>query len=77
MTRSSFFSLAGQVVEVRTNRDGLLADIDGTLSGLRMDNSADADFLIEIYDVDAPTEDFPGTVVFDGDVPEDGRCRMI
>lgn len=47
------------------------------LASLRIENAARPDFHLDIAEADALDETPVGSLVFDGEIPEDGYCRMI
>lgn len=47
------------------------------LASLRVEGSTEADFHLDIVEAEALDETPAGSLVFDGEIPDDGHCRMI
>ncbi|MDX8431849.1 serine kinase [Mesorhizobium abyssinicae] len=77
MTASVSYALNGQVVGISAERAELWRDLDRMLSGLSATEPVDAAFRIDIVETPTLPETPEGTLAFDGEVPEDGHCRMI
>ncbi|PTE10626.1 serine kinase [Mesorhizobium helmanticense] len=71
------YALNGQVVGISAERPDLWRDFDRMLASLRTTASVEPDFLIRIVETQSLAEAPCGSPAFDGEVPEDGRCRMI
>lgn len=76
MTASISYALNGQVVAISAERAELWRDLDRMLSGLCAAEPLDAGFRIDIVETESLSETPDGTLAFDGEVPEDGHCRM-
>ncbi|PDQ17912.1 serine kinase [Mesorhizobium sanjuanii] len=71
------YALNGQIVGISAASPDLWRDFDRMLASLRTTASVEPDFLIRIAETDSLAEGPDGLLAFDGEVPEDGRCRMI
>ncbi|MBZ9680765.1 MULTISPECIES: serine kinase [unclassified Mesorhizobium] len=78
MTRPSvFYDLNGQILGISAERPGLWQDFDGMLGTLRVTGPVEPDFRLEITEADVLDEAPGGSLVFEGEISEDGYCRMI
>ncbi|TGQ86986.1 serine kinase [Mesorhizobium sp. M00.F.Ca.ET.151.01.1.1] len=78
MTRPCvYYDLNGQVLGISAERAELWLDFDRMLAGLRVEGSTEADFRFDIADAEALDETPAGSLVFEGEIPDDGYCRMI
>ncbi|MBZ9739602.1 MULTISPECIES: serine kinase [unclassified Mesorhizobium] len=78
MTRAcAFYDLNGQVLGISAERAELWLDFDRMLASLRIEGSPEADFHLEIAETQALDEMPDGSLVFEGEIPDDGYCRMI
>ncbi|MBZ9669552.1 serine kinase [Mesorhizobium sp. ES1-3] len=78
MTRPcAFYDLNGQVLGISADRAELWRDFDRMLASLRVEGSTEADFHLDIVEAEALDEIPAGSLVFDGEIPDDGYCRMI
>lgn len=73
----AFYDIGGPVLEVRSDRPGDLAGLDTLLGGCRTGTVAQPAFRIEVRETPTLDENPAGAVAFDGEVPVDGRCRLI
>jgi hypothetical protein len=71
------YDLNGQLFGISAERPDLWQDLDRMLASLRIDGSAAPDFHLEIDEVEILDESPEGSLIFDGEIPEDGCCRMI
>jgi hypothetical protein len=74
---SGRFALNGQIVAIVADRAELWRDFDRMLGSLRITEPLEPGFRIRIAEAQSLAEMPDGLLAFDGDVPEDGRCRMI
>jgi len=74
---SLFFDLDGQVVTVNAARAELWPTFDLMLGALRTGRAAEAGFSIDIVETPDLRESPAGKLAFDGEIPEDGHCRLI
>lgn len=72
-----FFDLNGQVVGITATREELWPAFDLMLGTLRVDGPVQPAFRIGIVETEALPESPAGQLAFDGEVPEDGHCRLI
>ncbi|TPM36179.1 serine kinase [Mesorhizobium sp. B2-3-4] len=78
MTRPcAFYDLNGQVLGISAERAALWLDFDRMLASLRIEGPVEPGFRLDIAEVDVLAETPGGSLVFDGEIPEDGYCRMI
>ncbi|MDF3213814.1 serine kinase [Mesorhizobium sp. M7A.F.Ca.CA.001.09.2.1] len=78
MTRpSACYGLNGLILGISAERSELWQDFDRMLGSLRIGEPVAPDFRLEITETDTLDETPNGSLVFDGEVPEDGPCRMI
>ncbi|AMX98498.1 serine kinase [Mesorhizobium ciceri] len=78
MTRpSACYGLNGLILCISAERSELWQDFDRMLGSLRIEEPVAPDFRLEITETDTLDETPNGSLVFDGEVPEDGPCRMI
>lgn len=77
MTFSASYALNGQVVGISAERADLWQDFDRMLGGLRATKPLEPGFRINIVETQSLAETPDGTLAFDGEVPEDGHCRMV
>ncbi|MEI9407181.1 serine kinase [Mesorhizobium salmacidum] len=78
MTRPCvFYDLNGHVLGISADRAELWRDFDRMLASLRVEGSTEADFHLDIVEAEALDETPGGSLVFDGEIPDDGYCRMI
>ena len=71
------YDLEGQVIGVTASRAELWPSFDLMLATLRVTGPATPGFRINIVETSALDESPAGTLAFDGEVPEDGHCRLI
>ncbi|OBQ67663.1 serine kinase [Mesorhizobium erdmanii] len=74
---SACYGLNGQVLGIAADRPELWRDFDRMLGILRIDDAVEPGFRLDIAEMDVLDEDPGGSLVFDGEIPEDGYCRMI
>ncbi|RUX32182.1 serine kinase [Mesorhizobium sp. M7A.F.Ca.US.011.01.1.1] len=78
MTRpSACYGLNGLILGISAERPELWQDFDRMLGSLRIAEPVEPDFRLEIAETVTLDEAPNGSLVFDGEVPEDGHCRMI
>ncbi|UCI07704.1 serine kinase [Mesorhizobium sp. B1-1-8] len=71
------YDLQGQVVAISAARAELWPNFDLMLGTLRVTEPVEPGFRVNIVETPALPEDPQGKLAFDGEVPEDGHCRMI
>jgi hypothetical protein len=71
------YALNGQVIGISAERPDLWQDFDRMLGSLRMADGATPGFQVRIVETAFLPETPGGTLAFDGEVPEDGPCRMF
>jgi hypothetical protein len=71
------YALNGQVIGISAERPDLWQDFDRMLGSLRMADSVVPGFHIRIAETASLSETPGGSLAFDGEVPEDGPCRMF
>ncbi|MDX8477164.1 serine kinase [Mesorhizobium sp. VK24D] len=71
------YDLDGQVIGISASRAELWPSFDLMLGALRVSESVEAGFPVNIVETSALPENPEGKVAFDGDVPLDGHCRLI
>ncbi|MET2829075.1 serine kinase [Mesorhizobium shangrilense] len=71
------YALNGQVIGISAERPDLWLDFDRMLGSLRMAACAEPGFHVRIVETALLQETPGGSFVFDGEVPEDGPCRMF
>jgi hypothetical protein len=76
-TACGCYALNGQIVGISAEHPELWRDFDRMLAGLRMTRPVEPNFLIRIVETLSLAETPEGSLAFDGEVPEDGHCRMI
>ncbi|MGX7876437.1 serine kinase [Mesorhizobium sp. ORM6] len=77
MTRpSACYGLNGQILGISAERPELWQDFDKMLASLRVTGPVEPDFCLDITETDILDEEPDGSLVFDGEIPEDGYCRM-
>jgi hypothetical protein len=74
---SACYALNGQIIGISAERPELWRDFDRMLAGLRIAEPVEPDFRLGITETGTLDETPHGSLVFDGEVPEDGSCRMI
>jgi hypothetical protein len=74
---SACYGLNGQILGISAERPELWQDFDRMLAGLRIAEPVEPGFRLEIIETETLDETPHGSLVFDGEVPEDGCCRMI
>ncbi|TJV44555.1 MAG: serine kinase [Mesorhizobium sp.] len=78
MTMSSAcYGLNGQILGISAERPDLWEDFDRMLGVLRITDPVEPGFRLDITEADVLDEAPGGSLVFDGEIPEDGHCRMI
>ncbi|MFC3327251.1 serine kinase [Mesorhizobium cantuariense] len=78
MTRpSACYGLNGQILGISAERPGLWQDFERMLGSLRIADPVEPDFRLDITETAALDEAANGSLVFDGEIPLDGHCRMI
>ncbi|UVK39146.1 serine kinase [Mesorhizobium sp. AR10] len=71
------YALNGQIVGISAERPELWQDLDRMIGSLRAAGPVEPGFRIRIVQTQSLAETPEGVVAFDGEVPEDGHCRMI
>ncbi|ESY18868.1 serine kinase [Mesorhizobium sp. RSR565B] len=71
------YDLQGQVISISASRADLWPSFDLMLGTLRVSGPAEPGFRIDIVETQELEESPAGKLAFDGDVPEDGHCRLI
>jgi hypothetical protein len=71
------YDLQGQVISISASRADLWPSFDLMLGTLRVSGPVEPDFRIDIVETSELQEAPAGKLAFDGDVPEDGHCRLI
>lgn len=71
-----YYSLAGRILEISAARDQATASFARALNGLEVEPS-EPDFQIELTETELLDDAVAGRIVFDGEVPFDGYCRMF
>ncbi|UCI31364.1 serine kinase [Mesorhizobium sp. B4-1-4] len=71
------YGLNGQVLGISADRPELGRDFDRMLASLRVADSVEPDFRLDIAETDVLEEEPVGSLVFEGEIPEDGYCRMV
>jgi len=71
------YDLRGQVISISASRAELWPGFDLMLGTLRVDEPAEPGFRIAVVETTALQESPAGKLAFDGEVPEDGHCRLI
>ncbi|QPC89307.1 serine kinase [Mesorhizobium sp. INR15] len=71
------YALNGQVLGIYAERADLWQDYDAMLGSLRVTGAAEPDFRINIVETELLDEAPDGSLTFDGEIPEDGHCRML
>jgi hypothetical protein len=71
------YGLNGQVFGISAERPELWQDFDRMLGILRVADLVEPDFHLDIAETEILNETPDGSLVFDGEIPEDGYCRMI
>jgi hypothetical protein len=78
LTRASAcYALNGQIIGITAERSELWRDFDQTLRSLRIADPVEPDFRLDITETQTLDETPEGSPVFEGEIPEDGYCRMI
>ncbi|TPM25660.1 serine kinase [Mesorhizobium sp. B2-3-5] len=78
MTRlSTCYGLNGQILGISADRPELWQDFDRMLGVMRMGAAVEPGFHLDITETDVLEEEPNGSLVFEGEIPEDGYCRMI
>ncbi|QKC80432.1 serine kinase [Mesorhizobium sp. NZP2077] len=78
MTRPSVcYDLNGQVLGISAERPELWQEFDRMLGILRIEDAVEPGFRLDIAETEILDETPDGSLVFDGEIPEDGYCRMI
>lgn len=70
------YGLNGQILGISAERPELWQEFDRMLGILRIEG-VEPDFRLDINDADVLDEAPGGSLVFDGEIPEDGYCRML
>jgi hypothetical protein len=71
------YDLNGQILSVEADRPDLWRDFERMLGILRMARPEKAGFALRIIETEILEESPDGSPIFDGEIPEDGYCRMI
>jgi hypothetical protein len=71
------YALNGQTIGVIAERPDIWLDLDRMLGSLRVTEPIEPGFQIRIAETQSLSETPQGSIVFEGEVPEDGHCRMI
>jgi hypothetical protein len=71
-----YYGLNGQVLGISAERPELWQEFDRMLGILRIEG-VEPDFRLDINEADVLDEAPGGSLVFDGEIPEDGYCRML
>ncbi|MBA1139800.1 phosphoenolpyruvate carboxykinase (ATP) [Mesorhizobium neociceri] len=71
------YDLKGQVISISASRADLWPSFDLMLGTLRMAEPVEPGFRVNIVETSALQELPAGKLAFDGEVPEDGHCRLI
>lgn len=71
------YDLKGQVISISASRADLWPSFDLMLGTLRMAGPVEPGFRVNIVETSALRESPAGKLAFDGEVPEDGHCRLI
>ncbi|TPM99202.1 serine kinase [Mesorhizobium sp. B2-1-3A] len=74
---SACYDLNGQVFGISAERPELWQDFDRMLGVLRITGDTAPGFRLDITEADVLDEEPGGSLVFDGEIPEDGYCRMV
>jgi hypothetical protein len=78
LTRASAcYALNGHIIGITAERSELWREFDQTLGSLRVAGLVEPDFRLDITETEALDEAPNGLPVFEGEIPEDGYCRMI
>lgn len=71
------YDLQGQVISISASRADLWPSFDLLLGTLRVSGPVEPDFRVDIVETRELQESPAGKLAFDGEVPEDGHCRLI
>lgn len=71
------YDLKGQVISISASRADLWPSFDLMLGTLRVAEPVEPAFRVNIVETSALQESPAGNLAFDGEVPEEGHCRMI
>ncbi|CAN7196755.1 serine kinase [Mesorhizobium amorphae] len=71
------YALDGQVIGVSAERAELWRELDRMLGTLRITGPVEPGFRVNVLETVSLPETPVGTLAFDGEVPEDGHCRMV
>lgn len=71
------YDLNGQILGIDAEHAGLLRDFDRMLGSLRVAGSVEPNFRLRIAENEGLDEMPDGSLVFAGEIPDDGFCRMI
>lgn len=71
------YALNGKVIGISAEHPDLWLDFDRMLASLRLAGCAEPGFRVRIAETALLPETPGGSLVFDGEVPEDGQCRMF
>jgi hypothetical protein len=71
------YDLKGQVISISASRADLWPSFDLMLGTLRVADPVEPAFRVNIVETSELQESPAGKLAFDGDVPEDGHCRLI
>jgi len=74
---SACYGLNGGTIGIHADHPGLWRDFDRMLGGLRIDDPVEPHFRLRITEAQMLDEAPGGLLVFDGEIPDDGYCRMI
>ncbi len=71
------YDLRGQVISISASREELWPSFDLMLGTLRVAEPVVSGFRINVVETSSLPENPEGKLAFDGDVPDDGHCRLI
>ena len=74
---SACYDLNGRILCIHAENPDLLRDFDRMLGSLRVADTVEPNFRLRIAETEALDETPKGSLVFDGEIPDDGFCRMI
>ena len=76
-TTTFCYDLQGQVIGITATRAELWPNFDLMLGTLRVTGPVEPGFRVDIVETSILQESPAGKLAFDGEVPEDGHCRLI
>ena len=74
---SGRYALNGQVIGITAESPDIWQDFDRMVGSLRVGEAVEPGFRIDIVETESLQESPDGSLAFDGEVPDDGHCRMI